>query len=186
MAQSSSKKPLIDRLRPHEKLILRLEEIFLLKRPLVFGLILLLVIGTAISIKNYECGVFATITMILIVIYTIAIVWVYFGDKIEPKLFPELPAEKLQQGVKFYTLDQLVEIINAHCKSEDKPQTRSTTKSAILAAVCFGLAFVFNFVNEFYISLFLAILLLFTPFIVSQPAVMKLLHNGKTPPIAEK
>lgn len=178
-------RPLIDRLRPYEKLILRLEEIFLLKRPLIFGLILILVLGTAISIKSYECGVFATITLILIVIYTIAIVWVYFGNKLEPRLFPELSQEKLQQGAKFYTLDQLVEIINAHC-SNDKPQARSTTSSAIFAAVCFALAFLFKFVNEFYLSLFLVILLLFTPFIVSLPAVMQIIHKGKMPSLAER
>lgn len=177
-------RPLIERLRPYEKLIIRLEEIFLLKRPLVFGLILLIVLGTAISIKSYECGVFATLALILTVIYTIAIFWVYFGYKLEPKLFPELSQEKLQQGVKFYNLDQLVQLINAHCKSDDKSQARSTTKSAILAGVCFGLAFLFNFVSEFYFSLILAVLLLFAPFIVSQPVVMNLIH-GKTPSMAE-
>lgn len=182
-----SKRPLIDRLRPYEKLIIRLEEVFLLKRPLVFGLVLLIVLGTAISIKSYDCGVFATLALISIVIYSIAIIWVYFGSYLETKLFPELSPEKLQQGVKLYTLQELVDLINAHCKNSDsKPQSISTTKSAIYAAVCFVLAFVFKFVNEFYTSLFLAVLLLFTPFILSQPPVIKLIHGGKLPSIAEK
>lgn len=172
---------LLDKLRPHEKVIIHIEEVLLLKRPVVFGLVLLIIIGTAGAIRSNECGLFSTIALIAIVAYSIAMIWVYFSAQIEKYLFPQLSPEKLNSGVKLYSLEELVNLYSIHFSkaAEKNVLPRTAVRNLIYAGICFALAIFFNFVSVFYFNVILAVLLLCAPFIFSQPIVYNLIHKKK-------
>ena len=179
---SMSERRLCDVLRPLEKPIMRVQEVLLLKRPFIFVGFLLIILSVASSIRSWECGFFAGLMLIVTLVYSFSVAWVCLGDRVEKYLFKELPPEKITQNPPLHSFEELCEIIEIHFLNNKRAEKQQNT--IVLAAVCFALAFLFYFINPFYFNVGVAILLLFTPFIVSQPAVLKIFHGGKLPRLA--
>ena len=145
---------LIQQMRKHEKLVIRIAEILTLKRPVVLGIIVLFVWGLFAFAYSVEAGFFASICLIISAIYVISILYSLFGDKIESIFFKELSD---RTGVP--TVEECAHYVQKFMGDGsivDKIVETSNSQLLIVGGVCFGIAIFFKYFPPFWFNLLLA------------------------------
>lgn len=172
---------LIDVLKPYEEIIIHMEEVLLLKRPLPLALLLICVLAIFAFISSSNAGFFAVVALVFVVAYGVCIIWAYLKNILLKHLFKPLPEETDKNASnRVRSLEELCEIWEGFVEkvNNQEKNTSENKKRLIIAGISFALAALYYFVDAIWLNLALTIIAILLPGILLHPEVNKFISKG--------
>jgi hypothetical protein len=166
------------RLQRHEAEIKRIQEVLLFRRPLVLVLVLVGIAAFSGFVRSYECGIFATLSLIPLVYYGIVIVWTYLGQRFDAWLFPaldNLAPDNLGASNRVRSAKEISNFIAA-VYGILTGSLNASIRDLVLGVLSILLAAILWTVPVFWLHIVLALVVLFLPGLLLLSPVYALWH----------
>jgi hypothetical protein len=164
------------RISRHEAQLNRIQEVLLFRRPFVLALVVVGIAAFSGVVYSYECGFFATVSLIALVYYGVLIVWTYLGPRIDAWLFPPLPSLDNPAGSnRVGDVRELCDGLKAVYGILSRSLNSSIRNLAFGAASLVWAAILWT-VSAFWLNLILTGLVLFLPGLLLLPPIQGFWH----------